>query len=133
VITLDVLGTPRPQARPRVYQVAGHARAVSEKTGWYWRVHLAALQARDAGAECLQGPVALTMAHRMPRPKSLPKRKPTPAHVARPDWDNLGKVSDALVGVLLARDEQVVDGRVTKRYCEPDEMPGCMITLEALA
>ena len=132
MIVLDVLGAPRPQARPRVFRVAGHPRVLSEKTGWYWRVHMAALYARDGGEPCIEGPVRLLMEHRMPRPKRLAK-KATPAHIIKPDWDNLGKVSDALVGVLLARDEQVVDGRVTKRYAEPGESPGCRITIEPLA
>jgi Holliday junction resolvase RusA-like endonuclease len=37
---------------------------------------------------------------------------PTP----KPDWDNYGKITDALNGVVWLDDAQVVDGRCIKRY-----------------
>jgi Holliday junction resolvase RusA-like endonuclease len=35
---------------------------------------------------------------------------------SRPDWDNYGKIVDALNGVVWRDDAQIVDGRVIKRY-----------------
>ncbi len=34
----------------------------------------------------------------------------------KPDWDNLGKVTDALNGIVWEDDKQVVDGQVIKYY-----------------
>lgn len=36
----------------------------------------------------------------------------------KPDWDNHGKVTDALNGIVWHDDSQVVDGRVVKRYSD---------------
>ena len=35
---------------------------------------------------------------------------------AKPDWDNHGKITDALTGVVWTDDAQVVDARVIKRF-----------------
>lgn len=37
---------------------------------------------------------------------------------SRPDWDNYGKITDALNGIVWHDDSQVVDGRVIKRYSD---------------
>ncbi len=42
----------------------------------------------------------------------------------RPDWDNFGKITDALNGIVWLDDSQVVDGRVIKRY---SDRPGLRI------
>jgi Holliday junction resolvase RusA-like endonuclease len=36
----------------------------------------------------------------------------------RPDWDNYGKITDALNGICWKDDSQVVDGRVIKLYSD---------------
>ena len=36
----------------------------------------------------------------------------------KPDWDNIGKMCDALKGVVWGDDSAVVDGRVIKRYSD---------------
>lgn len=36
----------------------------------------------------------------------------------RPDWDNYGKITDALNGIVWKDDSQVCDGRVIKRYSD---------------
>lgn len=43
---------------------------------------------------------------------------------SRPDWDNYGKITDALNGIVWKDDSQVADGRVIKRY---DAQPGLRI------
>lgn len=45
---------------------------------------------------------------------------------SRPDWDNYGKITDALNGIVWNDDSQVVDGRVIKRY---SERPGLRIEI----
>lgn len=37
---------------------------------------------------------------------------------SRPDWDNYGKITDALNGIVWRDDSQVCDGRVIKRYSD---------------
>lgn len=37
---------------------------------------------------------------------------------SRPDWDNYGKITDALNGVVWVDDSQVVDGRSIKYYSD---------------
>ena len=38
----------------------------------------------------------------------------------KPDWDNIGKMMDALEKVVFQNDKQIVDGRVTKKYAPRD-------------
>lgn len=38
--------------------------------------------------------------------------------VQKPDWDNFGKITDALNGIAWADDSQVVNGQVVKVYGE---------------
>lgn len=75
-------------------------------------------------------------------PKSWSKRDQNDAMAgrlfptSRPDWDNYGKITDALNGIVWNDDSQVIDGRVIKRYSatpglrievremiDPDERP----------
>ncbi|WP_257898915.1 RusA family crossover junction endodeoxyribonuclease [Rhodococcus qingshengii] len=68
----------------------------------------------------------------MPRPKSTPKRT-TPPAVKRPDIDKISRaILDAITGVLIADDSQVVDLHATKRLAELDESHGVHIELEQL-
>lgn len=45
---------------------------------------------------------------------------------SKPDWDNYGKITDALNGIAWKDDSQVCDGRVIKRY---SEQPGLRIEI----
>lgn len=85
---------------------------------------------REAGAlfmrrrEPTLRPVALLVHSFRPIPESWSKNDrraalagailPTP----RPDWDNYGKITDALNEVVWKDDSQVCDGRVIKRYSD---------------
>ena len=52
------------------------------------------------------------------RPKSLPKRVTLP--VARPDWDNYGKLlTDALEKFVYADDSQITTAVIRKRFGSP--------------
>ncbi len=84
------------------------------------------------GRAPLEGPIALTVTAFMPVPKSWSQKKRDAAlagtirPVVKPDWDNLGKCTDALKGIAWTDDTQVVDGRVVKFY---DERPRLRIEI----
>jgi Holliday junction resolvase RusA-like endonuclease len=67
-------------------------------------------------------PLALLVHAFVPVPPSWSAREQESAisgaalPTSKPDWDNFGKVTDALNGVAWLDDAQVVDGRVIKRY-----------------
>lgn len=129
MIVLEVLGEPEAQARPRVFRVRDGVRAVSPKTRWYYQVMLAAEQAIENGTSPIRDAVHIRLEFRMPRIKSLPKRREIP-HTKKPDWDNLAKAFvDALVPVLLVSDSLVTQAIVRKRYALPEETPGCRAVL----
>ena len=70
----------------------------------------------------------------MPRPKSLPKSRPTPPAVKRiGDLDKLCRaILDGLDGPAYADDSQVTVLVADKRIAEPGEEPGARINVEAL-
>lgn len=91
-----------------------------------WRVDVA-WAAREHFPTPLAGPVRLELGFVMPRPKSTPKSK-TPAAIKRPDVDKLARaVLDAITGVVVADDSQVVHLVATKRIAEPGEESGVML------
>lgn len=83
---------------------------------------------KEAGALFMRGrapsenPLALLVHSFRPIPESWSKRDKQLAEsgailpTSRPDWDNYGKITDALNGIAWLDDSQVVDGRVIKRY-----------------
>lgn len=82
----------------------------------------------EAGALFMRGrapsenPLALLVHSFRPIPESWSKRDKHLAEsgailpTSRPDWDNYGKITDALNGIAWKDDSQVCDGRVIKRY-----------------
>jgi crossover junction endodeoxyribonuclease RusA len=98
-----------------------------------WRewVALAAHNAMlAAGADPFVGAVAVGLEFVLPRPKSTPKRR-TPPAIKRPDLDKVTRaVLDAITGVVLLDDAQVVDLRVSKRLAGVGKTPGVTITVE---
>lgn len=71
-----------------------------------------------------EGPVALLVHSYREIPKSWSRQDQERARAAnirptsRPDWDNYGKITDALNEVVWKDDSQVVDGRVLKYYSD---------------
>lgn len=69
-------------------------------------------------------PVALLVHAFVPIPASWSNRDRESARLGglapttKPDWDNFGKITDALNGIVWKDDSQVVDGRVIKRYSD---------------
>lgn len=141
-ITFEVPGQPVPQPRPRISTRGGFGRAYVEAKHPI-HVYRQAVQLTAKAASSMSGwlvtdrPVALEIVAVFGRPPShLAKdgspRASAPDFPPRCDWDNCGKgVADAITdsGVIWRDDDQVVDGRVKKRYAEPGESPRTIITI----
>lgn len=65
-----------------------------------------------------EGPVGIALTFFMPRPKSLPKTRPTPM-TKRPDIDKLARAAlDALTGCFFTDDARVTRLMTEKRYAD---------------
>lgn len=137
-ISFIVDGDPVPQPRPRFSTHGGFARAYTPKghpVNTYRQA--VALAAKLAGAETHDQDVELEVIAIFARPKShWTKSGLSPSAPGRPpkcDWDNIGKaVSDALNGVAWNDDEQVIDGRVKRRYASRNEPARTVVTIRRL-
>ncbi|MDH6282873.1 RusA family crossover junction endodeoxyribonuclease [Prescottella agglutinans] len=122
-------GRPSPQGSKR--HVGGGRMVESSKHVGSWRnqIHWHAMKQRR---NLFVGPVALRLEFIMPRPKSLPKSKPTPPATKRTgDSDKLARAAlDALSGACYHDDAQVIELHVYKRIAEPDEQSGVHITIQ---
>lgn len=79
----------------------------------------------------LDGPVRLTVAFYLPRPKKYSKRGVPVAHLKAPDWDKLARgIGDALSQVVYRDDSQIVEAVVGKFYAEVDGVPRVDIRVE---
>lgn len=141
-LTFTVDGPPVPQPRPRISTWGGRGRAYTPtdheihpfRQAVAIRATLAAKSARWARWD---GPVVFDVVFVFGRPASHMNasgglRAGARAFPPKCDWDNLGKgVSDAITtsGAVWKDDEQIVDGRVRKRYAEPGERPGTIVTI----
>ena len=126
---LFVPGTPAPQGSKRH---VGNGRLIEmSKTLGPWRERVA-LAVHQAGWQPLAGPVAVDLTFVMPRPKSAPKRS-TPPATKRPDIDKLTRaILDAVTGIALVDDAQVVELHANKRLADPGCQPGVWITVTDL-
>lgn len=94
-----------------------------------WEQRIATEAQKAGGGELFTGPVVLSVAFHLPRPKSLPKR--VTHHMTRPDCDKATRcVLDALTDVLYGDDGQVVELHVSKQYAEVGAAPRADIRLE---
>jgi Holliday junction resolvase RusA-like endonuclease len=120
VLTFQVFGKPRGKKRPRFRHgrpVYTPAQTVNYETAMAWR-------AKEVwkGREPLEGHLGLIVTAVFLIPKSWPKAKRAAAQAhqirptCKPDWDNIGKMTDALKGLVWKDDSQVVDSRVLKYY-----------------
>lgn len=99
-----------------------------------------ACAAQQAGVERCDGGVIVRCEFRFARPKGhsgtrglKPSAPRYPTSRAIGDTDKLVRAClDALTGILYADDSQVVDARGMKRWCNPGEPEGALVTVEAL-
>lgn len=75
------------------------------------------IQAQQHAPDALWlGPISLELLFTIPKPKSLPKRRPSWA-IRKPDLDKLIRsVKDALAGVIYKDDAQVIYESAKKEY-----------------
>lgn len=137
-ISFIVEGDPVPQPRPRFSARGGFARAYTPKAHPVNAYRQAiAIAAKLAGCQPHDQDVELDVVAVFGRPKShwaksgLASTAPTRPH--KSDWDNVGKaVSDALNGVAYLDDDQIVVGRVTRRYASKNEPARTVVTIRRL-
>jgi len=106
---------------PRIGKPFVHEYPHPESAAWEKAIgHLAFVHMR--GRMPSARPIALLVHSFIPIPPSWSKREQEEAiagailPTSKPDWDNYGKITDALNGVVWRDDGQVADGRVIKRY-----------------
>lgn len=138
VICKSIIGTPKPQPRPRAFSRGGRAGVYNPKTADAWKATIAAslVEYRDLQ---LEGRIWLNLEFRMLRPKShfgtgrnaenLKKQAPD-HHIQKPDIDNLVKSTmDAITNLGLWRDDCQVDNLITRKVWVDDD-PGVNIIIE---
>lgn len=144
VIRFDVVGMePAPQGSKRPVGRDRQGRALMVESckrvkPWRQLVADAALTA-IGDRPLIAAPCVLWCQFRFTRPRGhygargQLRSKAPQHHVVRPDGSKLVRsTEDALTGVLLRDDSQIVAGPSMKRYCLPDERPGALITLYIL-
>ena len=134
-VTFTVIGLPAPQGskvRTR------YAMRESSPNVEPWRVDVKNFAIRAKPAEWdMEAAMSLSVVFRFRRPKShltqsgLSSNAPLHCTSARKgDLDKLLRsTNDALTEVLFNDDRQVTSIIASKRYCEPDEPQGAIITL----
>ena len=131
MIDFFVPGTPVTQGSKTAIVRHGRAVIVEGKTKEHrdqfqaWR-HAVGTEARQAtvrfnGPWPTEHPVIVTLDFGIQQPASAPKRRRTwPAKPRSGDIDKLARaVLDAITGVLVADDAQVIGLSATKRYARP--------------
>lgn len=117
IITLE--GPPKGKGRPRFGKGRTYTPAptVAYETQLGWAAR-AAMKSRKP----FEVPVKVLIKAFLPIPKSWPKTKREASNgefaPIKPDWDNAGKVTDALNGICWRDDVQVVNGQVLKIFSE---------------
>jgi Holliday junction resolvase RusA-like endonuclease len=129
-LTVTIPGIARGKDRARFAKGAKrpHTTAATLSAEDHMRAHVI----QQVGQPMLQGALVLVMQVGMPVPSSWPADRRRRAleglerPTVKPDWDNLGKLTDALNGVLWRDDSQIVDGRVVKVYASA---PGTVLSI----
>lgn len=111
-VSLIVAGIPVPQGSKSVTKRGLMYEANKALIPWRGRVEVAAKHAMQ-GRELFTGPVDISIAFAMPRPKSARRDFPS----VKPDLDKLIRaVGDALTGVVYKDDALVVHLDCIKHY-----------------
>lgn len=140
LVSFQVAGEPKPQPRPRAYNRGKHASVYNPDSADAWKAAVAAEALRCRPPEVLQGPLWVSLAFWLPRPKRLMGKNYPEWHSSRPDADNLAKaVLDAIQDCGWWNDDgQVAELSVRKFYArlEPSTgayWTGCSVIIETCA
>lgn len=132
-ITFRVEGmAPAPQGSKR--HVGRGVMIESCKNVKPWRL-MVTEAAIASGAPMIRGPVSLSVVFLFRRPKghygAKGLRPSAPEwHSVKPDLSKvLRSTEDSLTGVLIEDDARIVSVAMEKRYCNPSEHPGAIITI----
>lgn len=121
MIAFEVYGTPKPQGSMKAFLPKNSTRPIvtTDNKGLKpWRA-LIADEARLLNPLKMHGPVEIHLDFFFNPPKSDPYRK---YHTVKPDVDKLTRaVLDALKGVVIVDDSQVVRVNSSKRYSPQPE------------
>ena len=135
VIRITLLGQPRGKQALASSSADGHKYLPGRTRDEMAALRYAAGQVMGDSPP-LAGPLDLDIIIRLPIPRSWPKKRQEAARsgalrpTGKPDWDNYGKLLDAITLVVWVDDAQVVDGRVRKVY---SDKPGMFITVRPAA
>lgn len=152
VLTFNVDGEPKPEKRPRWARRTGHMHRDRSADGWKHATRAAAVLAviESGWPAPVDGtvPLGVDLVFRFERPAGHYQKGAQRAslragapifHVGTPDRDNAQKAIldglgrfDGLPSLLWADDKQVAAGVVVKRYADPGELPGVLITIYPL-
>jgi Holliday junction resolvase RusA-like endonuclease len=137
MITLEIAGSPKPQARPRLTKYGG---VYSPKTNWYKKIKTETFKyyLENGRKPVVDYPCTVSIKYYMPRPKShyrtgryshLLKDSAPIQPVSKPDIDNLNKaVLDAIQdSKVLSDDSLVLEIYASKQYAEYDCFTGAII------
>lgn len=132
-LTITLAGPPMGKERVRVTKTG---RAYTPERTLNFEARLAhAAQVAMAGRPLYDGPLSVVVEAYMPIAVSKPKKFQEAALAGgerptkKPDWDNVGKMLDALNLIVWADDAQIVDGRVIKWY---SALPRLVVTVQPL-
>lgn len=133
-ITFRVDGLPKGQPRARAFARNGKARMYDPGTAEGWKQSVVASGDAVKPLRPFVGPIRLSVAVFMPRPKRLLKRNCYPGtipHIGKPDADNLAKaIMDAMtVAGWWGDDAQVYSLEVEKFYHALGARSGAMVTV----
>ena len=127
-VSFTVVGDPVPKARARTVRKGGRTWSFTPKKVAVWEKVVKA-EAEKHFPEPFNGPVALSLAFFMKRPKS---RKKDNYVMTTPDLDNLEKAFlDGLNEVAYVDDKQVVVKNAVKKYIITGE-PRVEVVVSAL-
>jgi Holliday junction resolvase RusA-like endonuclease len=135
-VSFTVPGEPKGKGRPRFSSKTGHAYTPARTRAYEAEVAKVAKIAMQ-GHKPFHGACTLLVIAYMPIPKSWPKAKREAAregcllHTGTPDYDNIGKVMDALNKIVWNDDAQVIDGRILKAYSDEPRLKVSVVHLDA--
>lgn len=133
-----VIGSPKPQGRPRAFNRGGFTKVYSPVTEWREAVKYKAHECAAIQFDCA---LQVHISYQFKRPKSHYRtgkysdvlKDSAPLYMMkRPDLDNLNKaVIDAMQDAGVYTDDSIIIKLSSeKKYCAPGEKEGAFISIE---